>query len=222
MQTDSKIYVFGETEQHNHPLILIVDREPCQISNNPALIDYYGKNWTESWTGSTCRARNTSFSLFSTYMNLAGAELKSLCAARRSSPLIYTTASPRIAPAATTDARLSAEQKRAYRQNTPEDILEQHIELLFSQPALTPRVGLIALAGLQDCGLERSIDKLAERSRQHDIALAHIPTLNTARGVTKHARLQALEPHRVQIETIMHSFREGDSRGDQPRLSAAA
>lgn len=188
---------FDQTFEHSFPLIMAVGREP---SSNEATV--YGLGHYDFRRSPNCGFWNISYGLAGASVGLRTYDLKSLCVARRASPLIYADAAPITIKNAVAD-------KATLRAAVPEEAVAAHVTHIFSHEAVIQRVGLVLLSGLKAPGFRRSVAYFQAACNARGIPCVEVPFFY---GTNAPKIRDAIDPATFScIHTIMQNFQGASS-----------
>ncbi len=163
--THPAILTYGQTVQKEFPLIMIIGREP----NNSTMSDSsFGEYKFEDFPN--CAFWNQSFGLLATYNSKKTFEVKQMFQRAKSSPIIFTDASPKGIPNKEVN-------KKQFRSLLTKDEFKHQVDTIFSNEKLISRVKLILLSGLTDISFLYFTTELTTRAMQHSIPTKEIPFL---------------------------------------------
>ena len=163
--THPAILTYGQTVQKEFPLIMIIGREP----NNSTMSDSsFGEYKFEDFPN--CAFWNQSFGLLASYNSKTTFEIKQLFQRVKSSPIIFTDASPKGIPNKEVN-------KKQFRNLLTTDEFQHQVDTIFSNARLISRVKLIFLSGLTDFSFSNFTNQLSNRALQHSISTKEIPFL---------------------------------------------
>lgn len=163
--THSAILTYGQTVQKEFPLIMIIGREP----NNSTMSDStLGEYKFEDFPN--CAFWNLSFSLLASYNSTTTFEVKQAFQKVKTSPIIFTDASPRGIPNKEVN-------KKQFRKLLTQKEFQHQVDTIFSNAKLISRVKLIFLSGLEDISFSYFTNQLSNKALQHSIHTKKIPFL---------------------------------------------
>ena len=143
------LLIYKKTCQFEHPLILVIGREPntgLEIVNSVTHYDFD--------LASRCGFWNSSYSLVAKKTGFQSTRcLKIACRDRESSPIIYADALPIGIP---NDCQNKAERRRAICR----DDIYRHVDNIFSHRGIIDRVSLIFLSGLYALEFEGAVSRI--------------------------------------------------------------
>lgn len=193
---------FDQTFERDFPLIMAVGREPS--SDEEAV---YGLGHYDFRSSPNCGFWNISYGMVAAAVGLKTYDLKRLCVAQRSSPLIYADASPITIKNAVAD-------KATLRAAVPDEAVAGHVAHIFSHEAVIQRVGVVLLSGLKAPGFRRSVAYFQAACDARGIPCVEVPFFyGTNAPKIRDAIDQATS---VRIQTIMRSFQEAGSPNAAP------
>jgi len=215
MAAESNFLVFGETEKETHPLIVIVGREPNNNMDRSISIGTYADQALEGegkWP-SRVQFWNNSYGLIGRYAGLSAASMKHEGVSRKSSPIAFTDASP-----ISLDGSVTPYQKRKIREEISQEVLDSHIDDVFSHTEMWQRTRLVIIAGVKGCGLDKAVEPLESACERFNIPSCHVHSLSSMRH-TQDSRVEQLSEHASVIESVLEEYL---SNPDTDNVSQAA
>lgn len=166
--THSAILAFGQTENKEFPLILVVGREPNNVSSSHidgvTTYEFVTKDQRQ------CAFWNTSFSLIGLPNGLRSSKMKELFIANNSSPILFTDASPK-------GIKNSVSNKNAIRETVTKDEIEEHVNAIFANEKFISRIKLVLFSGLDDGKYQIFKDLFKVKSSYKNIPIREISFL---------------------------------------------
>ncbi|CAO4138201.1 hypothetical protein [Methylorubrum extorquens] len=185
---------FDQTFEHDFPLILAVGREP---SSHEAIV--YGLGHYDFRSSPKCAFWNVSYGFVGSKIGLKPHELKSLCVARRASPLIYADALP-------ITIKNAVANKAELRAVVLKEAVTAHVAHIFSHEPVVQRIGLVLLSGLDAPQFQHSVACFQTACRERGIPAVRVPFFYGT-NVPK-LREAITSEASARIQTIMEGFRE--------------
>ncbi|HSH79123.1 MAG TPA: hypothetical protein VLA19_11405 [Herpetosiphonaceae bacterium] len=192
MQNHPILSVFGETEQRDYPLLLIVGREP---NGNTPMTNEVGPY--DFRIHSRCGFWNTSYAMVARAVGLKTFQFKRRCVSLGGSPIVYTDALPQCVPNAVAD-------KWSSRASITTDVIHQHIDNTFSHTRLLSRVKLVILSGLDHPVFEMSCRLIEQRCRELELRCIRLPFFHGMHSRTIHGALKEVD--RELIRNVVNDF----------------
>lgn len=200
-----RLLSYGSTLQRDHPLILVIGREPN--TSRPIVGDHGTYDFDEY---PRCAFWNVSYSLIGEVVDTATRELKSACRRARSSPIVYGDALPIGLP---NHVRNKADARRSVV--TP--LIEKHVGSIFAFDPVISRTRVVLLSGLEGNDFARSRLRLFAAARDRAVPAYPVPFFfgNNSDGIRGALNTDA----RALIRDVMRHFLDGSSEGGGGRRS---
>ena len=197
MTTEGNMLVFGDALSREHRLVLVVGREANNHIPIVSRIDEYTCNALATGNFPDVKFWSNAYGLMGRFVGIETHELKYKCIKERTSPIVFCDASP-----AALDGELTPYRKRKFRETIPVDVIEDHLQGVFSHSNVIDRTSLVVISGILGCGLDHAVPALQSACRSSGLPFCHIHGLSS-RKHTHPQREQQLRQYAGVIRSTL-------------------